>query len=98
MGFFVLLMIIILIYNFKHFNYEMNKRRYLKVQDCFEFQCPERWSNLKKTNQKGVKHCTVCDRNVHKAANKAQLLNFGKESKCAAYFQSEMVIIGEVIP
>ena len=76
----------------------MRKRRYLKIQDCFEFQCPERWSNLEKTDEKGVKHCSVCDRNVHKAANKAQLLQLGKEGKCAAYFESEGVIMGEVVP
>ena len=76
----------------------MRKRRYLKIQDCFEFLCPERWSNLEKTDQKGVKHCTVCDRNVHKATNKAQLLQFGKEGKCAAYFESNRAIMGEVVP
>ena len=76
----------------------MKKRRYLKIQDCFEFQCPERWSNLEKTDKKGVKHCTVCNRNVYKAANKAQLLQFGKEGKCAAYFQSEGITMGEVVP
>tara|TARA_Y100000996_G_scaffold359873_1_gene302047 strand:- start:173 stop:478 length:306 start_codon:yes stop_codon:yes gene_type:complete len=75
----------------------MSKRRYLKVQDCFEFQCPERWSNLKKTDEKGVKHCSVCDRNVHKASNKEQLLQFGKEGKCAAYYESEGIIMGEVV-
>ena len=76
----------------------MRKRRYIKIQDCFEFQCPERWSNLEKTDKKGVKHCSVCDRNVYKAANKAQLLQFGKEGKCAAYFQSDGIIMGEVVP
>ena len=77
---------------------KLRKRRYLKIQDCFEFQCPERWSNLEKTDEKGVKHCSVCDRNVHKAANKAQLLQFGKEGKCAAYFESGGIIMGEVVP
>ena len=76
----------------------MRKRGYLKIQDCFEFQCPERWSILEKTDQKGLKHCTVCDRNVHKSANKAQLLQFGKKGKCAAYFESEGIIMGEVVP
>ena len=74
----------------------MRKRRYLKIQDCFEFQCPERWSNLEKTDQKDVKHCTVCNRNVHRTTNKAQLLQFGKEGKCAAFYESERLIMGEV--
>jgi len=76
----------------------LRKRRYLKIQDCFEFLCPERWSDLEKTDQKGVKHCSVCDRNVYKAANKVQLLQFGKEGKCAAYFESEGITMGEVVP
>ena len=76
----------------------MRKRRYLKIQDCFEYLCPECWSKLEKTDQKGVKHCSVCDRNVHKAANKSQLLQLGKEGKCAAYFESEGIIMGEVVP
>ena len=59
--------------------YQLRKRRYLKIQDCFEFQCPERWSNLEKT-----------DRKVHKAANMDQLLKFLWDGKCVAYFESEM--------
>ena len=98
MGFFVYLMMIIIDNNIWLINYQLRKRRYLKIQDCFEFQCPERWSNLEKTDEKGVKHCSVCDCNVHKAANKAQLLQFGKDGKCAAYFESEGIIMGEVVP
>ena len=80
MGFFVFLMMIIIDNNFWLNNYQLRKRRYLKIQDCFEYLCPERWSNLEKTEQKGVKHCTVCDRNVHKATNKAQLLQLVKKA------------------
>jgi len=76
----------------------MRKKRYLKIQDCFEFQCPQRWTELKTTNIPGVKHCGECDRNVHKATNKAQLLQFGKEGKCAAYFEYEQVLLGMISP
>ena len=75
----------------------MRKKRYLKIQDCFVFQCPQRWTELKTTNIPGVKHCGECDRNVHKATNKAQLLQFGKEGKCAAYFEYEQVLLGIVL-
>ena len=45
----------------------MRKRRYLKIQDCFEFLCPQKWTDLDSTSTPGVKHCGVCDKNVHKA-------------------------------
>ena len=74
----------------------MRKKRYLKIQDCFEFQCPQRWEFLDSQDTSGVKHCNECDRKVHKATNKAQLLQFGKEGKCVAYFDYEEVLIGMV--
>ena len=98
MGFFVYLMVIIIDNNIWLINYQLRKRRYLKIQDCFEFLCPEQWSELEKTDQKGGKHFSVCDCNVYKAANKAQLLQLGKEGKCAAYFESEGITMGEVVP
>ena len=76
----------------------MIKRRYLKIQDCFEFQCPQRWEDLEPTDQPGVKHCGECDRNVHKATNKAQLLKLGDEGKCAAYFAYEQALLGMPAP
>ena len=76
----------------------MRKRRYLKIQDCFEFQCPQRWDDLEPTDHPGVKHCGECDRNVHKATNKAQLLKLGDEGKCAAYFAYEQALLGMISP
>lgn len=91
-------MLIKICHDSKPNDHKLRKKRYLTIQDCFEFLCPERWSNLEKTDQKGVKHCVVCDRNVHKATNKAQLLQFGKDGKCAAYFESEMGLMGIIDP
>ena len=76
----------------------MRKKRYLKIQDCFEFLCPERWEGLEPIEEPGVKHCGHCDRNVYKATNKAQLLKLGEEGKCAAYFAYEQTTIGIVLP
>ena len=69
------------------FSYE--KKEIFKDSRLFEFQCPQRWEFLESLDTPGVKHCSECDRNVHKATNKAQLLQFGKEGKCAAYFDYE---------
>ena len=76
----------------------MRTKRYLKIQDCFEFQCPQRWEYLKPTYKSGVKHCGECDRNVYMATNKAQLLKLGDEGKCAAYFAYENALLGMVNP
>ena len=76
----------------------MRKKRYLKIQDCFEFLCPEKWTELDSTSTRGVKHCGVCDKNVYKATNKAQLLELGKQGKCAAYFENEEMLIGMINP
>ena len=76
----------------------MRKRRYLKIQDCFEFLCPEKWTELDSASTPGVKHCGVCDKNVHKATNKAQLLELGKQGKCAAYFEYGEMLIGMIHP
>ena len=76
----------------------MKKVRYLKIQDCFDFQCPQRWENLELTDKSGVKYCFECERNVHKAINKKELLKLGEEGKCAAYFAYEDEIIGFVMP
>ena len=76
----------------------MRKRKYLKIQDCFEFQCPKRWEFLDPLDTPGVKHCSECDRSVYKATNKAQLVDLGKKGKCAAYFAYEEVLIGMLDP
>ena len=76
----------------------MRKKRYLKIQDCFEFLCPEKWTDLDSTSVSGVKHCTVCDKDVHRATTKAQLLKLGKQGKCAAYFEYEEMLLGIINP
>ena len=76
----------------------MRKRRYLKIQDCFEFLCHQKWTDLDSTFARGVKNCGVCDNNVHKATNKAQLLKLDKQGKCAEYFEYEEMLIGIIHP
>ena len=70
----------------------MRKRKYLKIQDCFEFQCPKRWEFLDPLDTPGVKHCSECDRSVYKATNKAQLVDLGKQGKCKHAPISEEII------
>src|SRR5262245_57550902 len=38
-----------------------------KVEYCVEFayRCPQRWDSLRPTGDDAVRHCTVCQRNVH---------------------------------
>ena len=74
----------------------MRTKRYLKIQDCFVFQCPQSWGHLKPTDKSGAKHFVECDCNVYIATDKAQLLKFGDEGKCAAYFAYENALLGMV--
>ena len=83
----------------KELSFKKNeKKRYLKIQDCFEFLCPEKWADLDFISAPVGKHCTVFDKDVHRTTNKAQLLKLGKQGKCAAYFEYEEMLFGIINP
>ena len=76
----------------------MRMKRYLKIQDCIVFQCPQSWGHLKPTDKLGVMHFVECDCNVYMATNKEQLLKLGDEGKCTAYFAYVDTPLGMVNP
>ena len=57
----------------------------LFIKNCFEFICPEKWDNLESTDNKLVRFCGSCDKQVFKANNKRELEKLSKENKCVAY-------------
>ena len=76
----------------------MRKRRVYKVQDCFEFVCPELWNKLEKTEDKNVRSCKSCEKSVYKATNKEKMYQLADEGKCVAFFEYERMTLGIVRP
>ena len=58
----------------------------LKIKNCFELKCPKLWDDLKKTNDKDVKFCNSCKKNVYKTTSFGELFQLARDGKCVAYF------------
>ena len=76
----------------------MRKRRVYKVQDCFEFVCPELWDNLDLTDDKNIRSCISCEKSVYKATTKEKMYQLADEGKCVAFFEHERITLGLVSP
>ena len=76
----------------------MRKRRVYKVQDCFEFVCPELWDKLDLTDDKNIRSCNSCEKSVYKATTKEKMYQLADEGKCVAFFEYEKMTLGLVTP
>ena len=76
----------------------MRKRRVYKVQDCFEFVCPELWDKLDLTDDKNIRSCISCEKSVYKATTKEKMYQLADEGKCVAFFEHERITLGLVSP
>ena len=77
----------------------MNKD--IEIKNCFEFVCPENWNNFEKTDDKNVRFCGSCEKQVFKATDKETLKELSKKNMCVAYFSGEEdtpFIMGETVP
>ena len=73
----------------------------IEIKNCFEFVCPENWNNFEKTDNKNVRFCGSCEKQVFKATDKKTLRELSKGKKCVAYFSGEKdapFIMGETVP
>ena len=64
----------------------------IMVHNCdvkFRFCCPQLWDQLRPTDDERIRHCDVCAKSVHRAAdaNEADLL--ARRGKCVAYSYTE---------
>ena len=50
----------------------------------FAFQCPERWTKLKKTDDPSVRFCGVCSRNVHLCSTMEEVHHHASKGDCIA--------------
>ena len=71
-----------------------------EIKNCFEFVCPLKWNNLEKTDDKNVRFCGSCEKQVFKASDLDSFSKLANENKCVAYIGNEGVptIMGETIP
>ena len=70
------------------------------IKNCFQYICPEKWDNLEQGDNKNIRFCGSCEKQVYKANNKKSFNNFLKEDKCIAYFSNQNdvpVFMGEPI-
>ena len=74
----------------------MRKKRVYKVQECFEFVCPELWDGLERTKDKKIRYCGECSKNVYKATTKEKMFELGQEGKCVAFFDYVYETIGKI--
>ena len=56
-----------------------------QIQCDMRLICPQRWGNLKKTDDANVRHCQVCAREVHYCRNETALAAAIAESHCVAF-------------
>ena len=73
----------------------------IAIKNCFEFVCPENWNNFEKTDDKNVRFCGSCQKQVFKANDKETLKELSKKNTCVAYFSGEKdtpFLMGETVP
>ena len=78
----------------------MSNHEKFEIKNCFEFVCPLKWDNLEKTDNKNVRFCGSCEKQVFKATDLDSFSKLANENKCVAYIENEGVptIMGETIP
>ncbi|MDC2891036.1 hypothetical protein [Psychrosphaera algicola] len=73
----------------------------MEIRNCkFEYECPEKWESLVKTEQQNVRYCNICDKGVHFCKNEKEIFELIKDNKCIAIEVSdtpEMVMMGSMI-
>ncbi len=78
----------------------MSEKKKFEIKNCFEFICPLKWDNLAKTDDKNVRFCGSCEKQVFKAKDLESFGKLSNENKCVAYVENDGVpsIMGETIP
>jgi len=64
-----------------------NMKTKLTIRNCastFRFQCPKNWTELDPTPSAEVRHCTVCDCDVHFCNSDDETIEHAKAGHCIA--------------
>jgi hypothetical protein len=55
------------------------------IRNChFRYRCHMEWSDLTRTQEDGIRHCSVCDKNVYLCKTEAELFVAIIENRCVA--------------
>jgi len=62
------------------------KLDWAKVENCVEFayHCPQRWDTLLSTADEAVRHCSVCQRDVHYCGSAREAYRLAETGQCVA--------------
>ncbi len=55
-----------------------------KISCEFTFRCPRQWETFGLTDQENVRHCSVCDRDVHLVTSEDEFRHQAQEGRCVA--------------
>ncbi|MCR9211544.1 MAG: hypothetical protein NXI28_25245 [bacterium] len=71
------------------------------INDCgwtMRYQCPQRWRDLAPTDDEMVRHCNVCDRNVHACYTDESVAAHADKGDCVAIMDGfgGVELIGDV--
>jgi len=62
----------------------MNRFSDINILDCFEFKCPLKWANLDRTENKDIRNCNECKKEVSFAYTVKQAEQIACDNKCVA--------------
>ena len=71
-----------------------------EIKNCFQFVCPLEWDNLEATDDKNIRFCNSCEKQVYKAKDLNSFQELSDKNKFVAYKKdkSTPTIMGEPIP
>ena len=61
--------------------------------NCELKSCSQTWRILNKTNDKNIRHCQECNKNVFKVGNMKEMEKITSEGNCIAYFNDRKEIL-----
>lgn len=68
-----------------------------EIENCyykFQFKCPLKWGNLKKTDASNIRFCEDCSKLVYKCTNKKEFDAHSKKGHCVAIKYEKVMLTG----
>ena len=55
-----------------------------RIVCALSFQCPKKWDQLVSTSESTVRHCSICNHNVHLALTEEDFRRYRAQGMCVA--------------